>query len=565
MKKLISSTLMAGLAAASAQAAIVQVTSDITTPTTWTASNEYILTDIIYVRDGATLTIEPGTIIRGEPSSGTFTFDPGALVITTTGRIDAQGTATDPIIFTTAALDSNSDDIADGYDFFEDDNGTPSDSDDDSNRVIATQTVVAGGVLQNGPFLDDQPKTNPLPAGIYTGAGQFDPLATFVDASGDTVNHEFRQLWGGIIILGEAPINSDVTAAGGLNRQFIEGLPEDEALSGYGGFNPNDNSGVLSYVSIRHGGEVIGSANEINGLTMGGVGFGTQIDYIDVYCNADDGFEWFGGTVNTKYLTSIFNNDDAFDIDEGFTGLGQFWFALMNADTINGDKGGEHDGETGAGNDATFGTSFSIPKTYSVVYNATYIGNPNKATEAFRLRDNWGGEYHNSIFYGFGGSDAIELEADGEARFLGGEILFSGNTFFDPIKGTTAASYGKSATGGATETAIDFIFSSTFSTATQNLVKDPLFRSLNRRDTTADGSGLSNVGVNPTPADAQARANNGSGGAFGVPVTSTFFDATPSYKGAFNPATSATLWTTGWTALNARGVLVDRADGISVD
>lgn len=566
MKKLISSSLLAGLAAASAQAAIVQVTSDITTDTTWNASDEYILTDIIYVRSGATLTIEPGTIIRGEPSSGQQTFDPGALVITTTGRIDAQGTATDPIVFTTAALDSDGDGIADGYDFFEDDNGTPNDFDDDSNRVIADQTAVSGGVLQNGPFLDADPLNNPLPAALYTGTGEFDDFATFTDADGDTVDLEYRQLWGGVIILGEAPINSDVTAAGGLNRQFIEGLPEDEDLSGYGGFNPNDNSGVFSYVSIRHGGEVIGSGNEINGLTMGGVGFGTQIDHIDVYCNADDGFEWFGGTVNTKYLASIFNNDDSFDIDEGFTGLGQFWFALMNADDKNGDKGGEHDGETGAGNDATFGTSFSIPKTYPVVYNATYIGNPVKTTtEAFRLRDNFGGEYHNSIFYGFGGSDAIELEADGEARFLDGEIIFSGNTFFDPNKGLTAADYGKSASGGAVETAIDSIFSTTFADTALNLVKDPAFRSLNRRDTTADGSGSSNAGVNPTPTDGQARANNGAGGAFGVPVTSTFFDASPDYKGAFSPVTNETLWTTGWTALNLRGVLVDRPDGLSVD
>jgi hypothetical protein len=565
MKKLITSSLMAGLAAASAQAAIIQVTSDITSDTTWSASNEYILTDIIYVRDGATLTIDPGTIIRGEPSSGNFTFDPGALVVTTTGRINAQGTGTDPIIFTTAAVDADQDGIADGYDFFEDDNGTPANGDDDSNRVIADQTVVSGGVLQNGPFLDADPKNNPLPAALYVGTGEFDDFVTFQDASGDTVDLEYRQLWGGVIILGEAPINSDVTAAGGLNRQFIEGLPTDEALSGYGGFNPNDNSGVFSYVSIRHGGEVIGSGNEINGLTMGGVGFGTKIDHIDVYCNADDGFEWFGGTVNTKYLASIFNNDDAFDIDEGFTGLGQFWFALMNADDKNGDKGGEHDGETGAGNDATFGTSFSIPKTYSVVYNATYIGNPNKSTEAFRLRDNFGGEYHNSIFYGFGGSDAIELEADGEARFLAGEIIFSGNTFFDPNKGTTAASYGKSASGGAVEAAIDSIFSATFATTTQNLIKDPNFRSLNRRDTTADGSGNSNAGVNPIPQDGQARANNGAGGAFGVPVTSTFFDASPAYKGAFATSLTDTLWTTGWTALNKRGVLVDRGDGNSVD
>ncbi|HAV12028.1 MAG TPA: hypothetical protein DCX06_00840 [Opitutae bacterium] len=550
MKKLISSALIAGLSATAAQAAIVQVTANIAADTTWTASNEYILTDIIYVT-GGTLTIEPGTIIRGEPSTGIGNFDPGALVVTAAGRINAQGTPTNPIIFTTAALDSNSDQIADGYDFFLDDNGTPSDTDDDADRVTATQTVVSGGVLQNGPFLDADPKNSPLPAAIYTGSGEFDAIATFLDESGDTVDHEFRQLWGGVIILGEAPVNTDVVAAGGLNRQFIEGLPEG-SNSAFGGFNPNDNSGIFSYVSIRHGGAVIGSANEINGLTMGGVGFGTKIDHVDVYCNADDGYEWFGGTVNTKYLTSIFNNDDAFDIDEGFTGLGQFWFCLMNGDTVNGDKGGEHDGETGDGNDATFGTTYSIPRTYAVVYNATYIGNPNKATEVLRIRDNWGGEYHNSIFYGFGGSDGIEFEADGEARFALGEVLFSGNAIYNAPVANTAAAIVKMPTAGL-ETAFEGQFGAAPTAA--NVITDPAFPSMNRRAAN---------GANPVPPVNLASANNGSGNGLGVTETSTFFTDV-AYKGAFENSNAVTLWTTGWTALNKRGVLVDRGDGVSVD
>ena len=550
MKKIISFALIAGLSTAAAQAAIVQVTANVTADTTWTNSNEYILTDIIYVT-GGTLTIQPGTIIRGEPSTGIGNFDPGSLVVTTAGRINAQGTASNPIIFTTAALDSNSDQIADGYDFFIDDNGTPADTDDDADRVTATQTVVSGGVLSNGPFLDVDPMNNPLPAAVYTGAGEFDTIATFDDADGDTVNHEFRQLWGGIIILGEAPVNTDVTSAGGLNRQFIEGLPQGSDAA-FGGFNPNDNSGVLSYVSIRHGGAVIGSANEINGLTMGGVGFGTKIDHIDVYCNADDGYEWFGGTVNTKYLTSIFNNDDAFDIDEGFTGLGQFWFCLMNGDTVNGDKGGEHDGETGSGNDATFGTTYSIPRTYAVVYNATFIGNPNKTTEVFRIRDNWGGEYHNSIFYGFGGDDGIEFEADGEARFALGEVIFSGNAFFNAPTTNTAAGIVKMPTTGL-DTAFQAQFGAT--SASANVISDPAFPSMNRRSAN---------GANPVPPINLASANNGNGNGLGVAETSTFFDDT-SYKGAFANSNATTLWTTGWTALNKRGVLVDRGDGISVD
>ena len=98
--------------------------------------------------------------------------------------------------------------------------------------------------------------------------------------------------------------------------EYIEGLPTSD-LGIYGGTDDADNSGTLKYVSIRHGGAAI-SDNEINGLTMGGVGSATTIEYVEVFANADDGFEWFGGTVNSKYLVGAFNNDDTFDWDEGF-------------------------------------------------------------------------------------------------------------------------------------------------------------------------------------------------------------------------------------------------------
>lgn len=558
MKKLFSFTLITIFPVVFVQAAIVPVISDIITDTTWHSTNEYILTDAVYVKDNAILTIEAGTIIRGEPKSSLNASDQGMLVVTTEGQIDARGTSANPIIFTTAALDSNSDNIPDGIDISLDDNGTSKNYGDDFDVVVATQTIVSNGVLQNGPFLDADPLNNPLPPAIYTGSGEFDAISTFIDASGDTVDHEFRQLWGGIIILGEAPVNTNVTVAGGLNRQFIPGLPIGD--SSFGGFNQNDDSGNFSYVSIRHG----GARNRINGLTMGGVGFGTKIDHIEVYCSAGDGFSWVGGTVNTRYLSSVFNSDDAFDISEGFTGLGQFWFALMNGDVKNGDKGGEHDGESNDGNDLDSVDNFSIPKTYPVIYNATFIGNPNNNSEALRIRKKFGGEYHNSIFYGFGGSDAVELQLDGEVRFLLGEVLFEGNCFFDANKGLATSNYGKAASA-AVEPFIDAIFGLDFSPFTQNIVVDPAFRSINRRDTTADGSGLATgAGVNPLSTTGFAIGNNGAGGALGIPETSTFFTDT-NYKGAFNHNPTLTLWTTGWTALNARGVLVDSGMALSID
>jgi hypothetical protein len=101
MKKLITSAFLAGFVTAGASAAVIEVTSDITSDTTWTSANDYILTDIIYVKNGATLTIDPGTIIRGEPEDGSAPYTPGALVVTRNGQIDAEGTPSNPIVFIT--------------------------------------------------------------------------------------------------------------------------------------------------------------------------------------------------------------------------------------------------------------------------------------------------------------------------------------------------------------------------------------------------------------------------------------------------------------------------------
>ena len=106
---------------------------------------------------------------------------------------------------------------------------------------------------------------------------------------------------------------------------------EVEGISGYsyGGSDPNDSSGVLQYVRVWHGGAVVGADNEINGVTSAGVGSGTVVDHCEVAYNTDDGFEFFGGTVNVKYLSVLFVGDDAFDTDEGYQGKGQFLFAMV--------------------------------------------------------------------------------------------------------------------------------------------------------------------------------------------------------------------------------------------
>ena len=152
-------------------------------------------------------------------------------------------------------------------------------------------------------------------------------------------------LWGGIVVLGYAPISADASPA------LIEGIPANETYGLYGGSNPTDNSGILRYVSIRHAGALLGAGNELNGLTLGGVGSGTTIDKVEVIGNLDDGFEFFGGTVNATNLLVWAQGDDAFDIDQGWSG------DLINYVAIEGsssDHALELDGGEGQSNPAFF-------------------------------------------------------------------------------------------------------------------------------------------------------------------------------------------------------------------
>ena len=137
--------------------------------------------------------------------------------------------------------------------------------------------------------------------------------------TGTNLNETTKGLWGGVIILGNAPIHGDKPTAGATERN-IEGLPADIEEGKYGGSNAADNSGTIQYVSVRHGGALIGEGNEINGITFGGVGNGTVVDHIEVVANVDDGVEFFGGTVNVNYLNIWAQGDDGIDIDEAYKG-----------------------------------------------------------------------------------------------------------------------------------------------------------------------------------------------------------------------------------------------------
>ncbi len=240
-----------------------RITENITTNTTWETGQVYILAARIAVVSGVTLTIEPGVIIKGEAGTGA---NATALIIARGGKIMAEGTADEPIIFTSVA-----------------DNIEPG--------MVAS------------PNLDP----------------------------------DLNGLWGGLLVLGNAPISADNVPS------QIEGIPPSDQNGLYGGDQPNDNSGVIKFVSIRHCGANIGEGNEINGLTLGGVGSGTVIENVEIVSNQDDGIEWFGGTVNVKHAIVWNTGDDAIDTDQSWGGT------LDNFVVINpGDECFELDGPEGS-------------------------------------------------------------------------------------------------------------------------------------------------------------------------------------------------------------------------
>ncbi|WP_420316907.1 hypothetical protein [Ekhidna sp.] len=253
----------------------VLVNSNITSDKTWSNDSIYVLASRVTVESGATLTIEPGCIIKGRAGTGA---NATALLIARGAKIMAEGTASAPIIFTSEA-----------------------------------DQITLGQI--NSPNLT-------------------------ADLNG---------LWGGLLVLGNARISAD------NESEQIEGIPATDTNGLYGGTDDADNSGVIRYVSVRHGGANIGEGNEINGITLGGVGSGTTIEYVEVVGNQDDGIEWFGGTVSVSNAIVVGAGDDAIDTDQAWAGT------LNNFIVINpGDEAFELDGPegiyAGAGHTITNGT-----------------------------------------------------------------------------------------------------------------------------------------------------------------------------------------------------------------
>jgi hypothetical protein len=440
------------------RAASITNSTDISGNVTWYSTNTYYLQKVVYVLTNASLTIQPGTVIKAMTTNliGTASIptDCSALWVCRGGKLYATGTVTAPIIFT-----------FDG---------------------------------------DDVNNPNDVP---YNTMGK----------------------WGGIVLCGKAQINSASDATGNTSTpkyEVFEGTTvASDAKNMFGGSDDSDSSGELRYVSIRYPGIVFAPAKELNGLSLGGVGNGTVIEYVEVFNSADDGFEFFGGNVNTKHLIAAFCDDDDFDTDMGYRGTNQFWFGIKPTWTGSSDsRGFETDGDlsqTGyPGNNAS-------PISSWVVHNATLIGRGTNVTSfgggvGWMPRDEARPNVFNSIFTDF--AEAIRPETDWTNEVatavsdIRNSIFYVGNTTtFSP---TPAFSIG-------------FLWSDAGRT---NTLQSALLGGV---------SYTNNGTLNPRPqAGSPALSNVAAQGAGLTPT---------SYRGAFGQYDN---WANGWSALSQMGNLV---------
>jgi hypothetical protein len=362
MKKIISTISMALLAItfANAQASVKTITGNLNGNVNWSNDTIYKLTGKVYVKAGGTLNIAPGTIIKGDVATAG-----SCLIVTRGGKINAVGTPTQPIVFTSSATPGNK-------------------------------------------------------------------------STGD---------WGGLVIAGNAKVN--VTGGIGTFEGGNLANPDGTTSDGqYGGLNDLDNSGELKYVRIEYAGFPFAPNNELNGLTMGGVGSGTKISYIQVSYGLDDAFEWFGGTVNCDHLVSFRGNDDDFDTDFGFSGKVQFGVALRDtavADAVSGANGFESDNDAaGSGNG---------PKTRAIFSNFTMVGprhtgsvsdtNYNKNFKrGAHIRRNSEQSIFNSIFMGWPtgnhiDGDSCHKNADSSLLVMQNNVIAGCKLNLDSVGGVT--------------------------------------------------------------------------------------------------------------------------------
>jgi hypothetical protein len=245
--------------------------------------------------------------------------------------------------------------------------------------------------------------------------------------------------WGGLVICGKAPIN---TVSGGTQTAQSE-----VADLTYGGTIANDNSGSIRYLRLEYTGAAFSAVKEFNGVSLFGVGSGTVFEYVQCYAGSDDGFEFFGGTVNTSYLVSLGNEDDQFDWTEGWNGTNTNWYGKIFFG--KGNRGIEADNyEFGFANTPISNptiTGLSLVGPGSTASTTTYPEN-----DALKLRRGTKGIFANLHLSGF--ADAFDVEHDETIAAVTAGTLDATNVSFADVtrKSTGRATPVPPATTGAT-------------------------------------------------------------------------------------------------------------------
>jgi hypothetical protein len=422
--------------------------------------NTYILKGLVYMVNNKTMTIEPGTVIKGSFSGS----DVAALIITRGSKIVAEGTPTEPIVFTSAS-------------------------------------------------------PNPQ--------------------SGD---------WGGIIICGKAPINTSFNGTNGLYQ--VEGGIDNGNGDGLAGAGdaiapiavPTDNSGILKYVRIEYAGYAFQPDKEVNSLTLAAVGSGTTIENVQVTYAKDDAFEWFGGTVNCKYLIAYKTQDDDFDTDNGYSGKVQFGIVFRDSLIADISRSEAFESDNNAS-----GTAIS-PQTTAIFSNITAIGPRATLTNtgnalyrgAAHIRRNTGISIYNSIIMGW--PLGIEIDATvGRSTMLNIEdstirlrnITLAGNNVSTLFAGTPGATITTSAA-----------FSTWF---TQPFYGNDILT--NNSDARLIQP-FNYLAFDPTPfagSNGNQRILTGGGFTDAKFTGDTFFDKTVTFRGGVAPAGALSTWWKGWT------------------
>lgn len=504
-----------------------EITGDITL----TCDKMWVINEKIYVANNATLTIQPGTVIKGNTASSVAAAT--ALIIERGGKINAAGTVDCPIIFThlddqlngayvlnqigkwggvllcgkatnNLKLANNGPFIpgqsgklavADGLGVLE---GFASSIPQDqfganisgaTGYVSATSpssatytfgiNVVAAGTTSN---IAHGAQNNSAIRVSSSSLAAYALVGTAITGNGIPANTTVTGVTSDVILLSN-PLSQSITV--GDTYTFTNSYPQSASTTGlffqlssapsfaagtgpvaqvagsnpvvyanfaapYNGtgnvlFDDNDNSGVMTYVSIRHSGANLLVGSEINGLTLASVGRGTKIEHIEIVSCADDNIEIFGGTVNLKWCTTLFGNDDMFDYDLGWSGKAQFLFG-MKGPHQTGTGALSPDGDNGIEADSDDSQSGVFPRSHPIIYNATLIGNAkaaassdNSAIAGINAKEFTEGEIYNSIIANFAtGLNMQQVYGNtGRTNAKGGDVWHNWKSGATPTATTT--------------------------------------------------------------------------------------------------------------------------------